>query len=260
MKKAVFFDIDGTLWNERMQIPESTVTAIRALRENGHYAFLCSGRSKSNIRSKSLLGIGFDGVVAACGTHVDFHGKQAFQYLLSKEQVNHSVHVLNRHRMHMVLEGPRYTYVDENTFLNDPYVVYLRKELGEDLKLIKDCEDIEINKMSAAVNNADLTEVQKELGDDFDIIVHNAKLIEIVPKGHSKATGIRKVCELLNIPQENTYAFGDSANDLEMLRFVKHGVAMGNGTMEVKSAAEYITTDIEKNGIRHGLRHYGLIS
>lgn len=66
MKKAVFFDIDGTLWNYQMQIPESTVLAIRKLRENGHYAFICSGRSRSNIQSPKLLGIGFDGVVASC--------------------------------------------------------------------------------------------------------------------------------------------------------------------------------------------------
>ena len=61
MKKAVFFDIDGTLWNYQMQIPESAVWAIRKLREDGHYAFICSGRSRSNIQSPKLLGIGFDG-------------------------------------------------------------------------------------------------------------------------------------------------------------------------------------------------------
>ena len=83
MKKAVFFDIDGTLWNYQMQIPESTVLAIRKLRENGHYAFICSGRSRSNIQSPKLLGIGFDGVVASCGAHIDFHKETAYQVLLT---------------------------------------------------------------------------------------------------------------------------------------------------------------------------------
>ncbi len=44
MKKAVFFDIDGTLWDEKMRVPESTAAAIHKLRENGTYAFICSGR------------------------------------------------------------------------------------------------------------------------------------------------------------------------------------------------------------------------
>ena len=54
MKKAVFFDIDGTLWDDRMQVPKSTVLAIRKLRENGHYAFICSGRSRAAIQAKEL--------------------------------------------------------------------------------------------------------------------------------------------------------------------------------------------------------------
>lgn len=49
-KKAAFFDIDGTIWNIHSEIPESTVKAIRLLRENGHLAFLCSGRSRAYIR------------------------------------------------------------------------------------------------------------------------------------------------------------------------------------------------------------------
>ena len=72
MKKAVFFDIDGTLWDFKMNIPESTKEALKELRKNGHYAFLCSGRSRSNIKSPKLLALGFDGIVAACGTHIEF--------------------------------------------------------------------------------------------------------------------------------------------------------------------------------------------
>ena len=71
MKKAVFFDIDGTLWDDKMQIPESTISAIRALRANGNYAFICTGRSRSNVADERLLGIGFDGVVAGCGTYLE---------------------------------------------------------------------------------------------------------------------------------------------------------------------------------------------
>ena len=98
MKKAVFFDIDGTLWNYQMQIPESTVWAIRKLRENGHYAFICSGRSRSNIQSPKLLGIGFDGVVASCGAHIDFHKETAYQVLLNEKQVTHALNVLKKYQ------------------------------------------------------------------------------------------------------------------------------------------------------------------
>lgn len=262
MKKAVFFDIDGTLWDMHMRIPESTAEAIRQLRENGHYAFICSGRSRSNIRSEHLLAIGFDGVVAACGTHIDFHKETVFQVLLPAEKLTHALAVLKKHHMPVVLEGPQYIYVDDKEFLDDPYVIYLRNELGDDVKEIgDDISRIVINKMSAEIRSADVKKVREDLGRDFDLIVHKADgVVEINPSGYSKATGIQKVCELLGIAHENTYAFGDSENDLEMLQYVAHGIAMGNGTENAKAAAEFVTSDIDKDGIRNGLLHYGLIS
>ena len=53
--------------------------------------------------------------------------------------------------------------------------------------------------------------------------------------------------------------FEITINDVEMLEFVAHGIAMGNGTDVAKNAAEFVTTDIHKDGIWNGLKHYGLI-
>lgn len=259
MKKAVFFDIDGTLWNEQMQIPQSTVEAIRALRRAGHYAFLCSGRSRSNIRNTRLLGIGFDGIVAACGADIEFHGEKMYEKLLSREELAHALSVIEKHHIAVVLEGPQYVYVNEEEFIDDPFIDYLRRELGEDVKPIRGTERYLVNKMSAATNGADIAQVRKELGDGFDVIVHNPNLIEITPRGITKATGIERVCERLGLSREDTYAFGDSPNDLEMLEFVAHGIAMGNAVAIVRRAADHVTTDIMENGIRNGLLHYGLI-
>ncbi len=260
MKKAVFFDIDGTLWDASMKIPPSTAEAIGALRENGHYAFLCSGRSKSNIKSPKLLGLGFDGMVAACGTHIEFQGEKLFEHLLSQQQILHALSVLRRHGSPVVLEGPNYIYVDEADFKEDPYVIHLRRELGEALKAITGAGEYEVNKMSAGLKGADIHQLKEELGGEFDMIHHEADgILEIGQTGYSKATGIKHLCGMLGIAKEDTYAFGDSANDLEMLSYVGHGIAMGNGTEEAKTAAEYVTADIHRDGIQNGLAHYGLI-
>lgn len=56
----------------------------------------------------------------------------------------------------------------------------------------------------------------------------------MVPKGFSKGTGILKVCEMLGIDINDTYAFGDSNNDISMLKTVGHAIVMGNGTEEAK--------------------------
>ena len=45
MSKTVFFDIDGTIWDDDMVIPESTLEAVATLKANGHLAFICTGRA-----------------------------------------------------------------------------------------------------------------------------------------------------------------------------------------------------------------------
>ena len=80
-----------------------------------------------------------------------------------------------------------------------------------------------------------------------------------MPKGFCKASGILKVCELLDIDIKDTYAFGDSNNDFSMLEIAGHSIVMENGTDEVKKIAEYITTSVTDDGIFNACRHYGLI-
>ena len=192
-------------------------------------------------------------------SYIDFHKETIFEKLLSKEQVAHILNVLDEHGILAVLEGPQYIYVDEDSFEDDPYVIYLRRELGEFLKPIHGNNEIVINKLSIAAKKEMMEQLLLELGEQFTGIYHEEEVVEIIPSGYSKATGIEKVCEILDIPLENTYAFSDSANDLEMLRYVAHGIAMGNGTKEAKESAGYITDALWEDGIQNGLAHYGLI-
>ena len=94
---------------------------------------------------------------------------------------------------------------------------------------------------------------------DFELLIHSKEVCELVPKGHSKGTGILKVCEILKIPVSETIAFGDSANDIEMLKTAGLSVCMGNGTDEAKAVSDYVTTDILDDGIYNALKHFELL-
>lgn len=89
MKKAVFLILMVHYGTIRCRYRKAPFGQSK-LRENGHYAFICSGRSRSNIQSPKLLGIGFDGVVASCGAHIDFHKETAYQVLLTEKQVTYA--------------------------------------------------------------------------------------------------------------------------------------------------------------------------
>ena len=61
------------------------------------------------------------------------------------------------------------------------------------------------------------------------------------------------------LKQDETMAFGDADNDLDMIAYVKTGIVMGNGSDNMKKIADYITDSVDNNGIYNAVRHYGLI-
>ena len=71
-------------------------------------------------------------------------------------------------------------------------------------------------------------ELEQELAQRHGIIHREGDFMEIVPKGFNKATGIQEMCKALGIAHEDTYAFGDSTNDLAMFEHVPNAVVMGH--------------------------------
>ena len=262
MTKYVFFDIDGTLWDENMLIPPSTKAAIQKLQENGHKAFICTGRAMGNVCDPQFDAIGFDGFIASCGNHVQMNGNILYEKNLSYETVKTIYDASRNYHMPIIFEGTNYQWLDRKGFEGDAYIDYIIENLKDRAVFLDECDikDIEANKFSALLNKQTNFEAVKEiLKDKFTFLDHGHGVIEAVPIGTSKATGIAWLCEHLHIPIEYTYAIGDSINDLEMLQFAGHSIAMGNATKDAKAVAEYITTDIHKDGIWNALKHYNLI-
>ena len=262
MSKYVFFDIDGTLWDENMVVPESTKLAIRKLQENGHKAFVCTGRAMGNVNDPQFDEIGFDGFVAACGNHVEMDGRILYERNMSYEDVKAIYDISRQYHLPIIYEGTKYQWMDREGFEGDSYIAYIVENLKDAAVFLDECklETIEANKFSALINeDTNYPAVEAALSDRFDFMDHGDGIIEAVPKGTSKATGITWLCEHLGIAIEDTYALGDSINDLEMLSLVGHSIAMGNASQPAKDVAEYVTTDIHENGVFNALKHYNLI-
>ena len=82
-----FFDIVGTIWDYRNYIPESTKKAIKLAQKNGHKCFLNTGRSRAFVYNKDLLEIGFDGIITACGSMIEYQGETIYNMLISNADV-----------------------------------------------------------------------------------------------------------------------------------------------------------------------------
>lgn len=83
--------------------------------------------------------------------------------------------------------------------------------------------------------------------------------IDIISKDGGKDHGIRRILEVHGFTREESIAFGDSDNDLEMLEFAGIGVAMGNAAESVKEVADYVTSHIDEDGIWNACKHFELI-
>lgn len=259
-RKALFFDIDNTIWDFRNHIPDSTVEAIRSLRRNGHLALLCSGRTRGYIRHPDLLGIGFDGIISGCGTLLEYGGETLFYYRLPPETALKAVETAREWGFRSILEGRDYLYMDPEEFAGDAYGDKLRHDLGDRLRSISgNWGTWEISKFSCDTRDCDQAGGLAALAEDFDAIVHTRNVAELVPKGFHKGDGIRRLCGKIGVALEDTVAFGDGANDLGMFAVCGASVCMGNGADAAKRAADLVTTALDEDGIWNACKTLGLI-
>ena len=259
-RKLLFFDIDGTLWNWKNEIPDSTREAVRRARQKGHLAFINTGRTRGFITNRELLGIGFDGIVSGCGTMIEYEGRVVYDSEIDRDLAVRIVEGVRRYGCRPILEGKQYLYMDDAEFAEDWYGQKLKKELGEHLRTIEgDWGRWEIQKLSCATTGADLEGCMKEFGDILDFIKHDLDVCEMVPLGHSKGTGIEKVCELTGMDISDTVAFGDSMNDRTMLETAALGIVMGSGSEAAKKLADHVTSPQEEGGIWDACLHFGFI-
>ena len=257
-QKIIFFDIDGTLFMPDIGVPKSTIVAIEKLLENNHIPVLSTGRANALI-PQSLIDIGFKGIIAAAGADVTFENKVIHQVVEGTEAAKKMGDLLYEGNLAYILEGPEYIYYDRKQALKiDEYVDNAIKDLGMERFKPIDEGDVVYNKISSRINEDSV--IHPLIKEKYEIIHHSKiDVIELVPKGYNKAVGIKKMIEYLGIDRKNTYAFGDSNNDIEMLDYVEYGVAMGNAYPEILERAKYKTKSIYEDGIYYGLKELGLL-
>ena len=261
--KIIFFDIDGTLLSHRnFQIPDSTRAAILQARANGHLLFINTGRSFAEI-DNDVKGLGFDGYVCGCGTYIRYQEQELLKVSLSSDVCRSIVNDLLEHEIEAVLEGTETIYFNDASKSEavkrqrDYFINYYNFQVRG-----WDAPDISFDKFSIWNSIPEETEAfLNKYADSFHFIRHGSsdEFVEIIPMGYSKASGIKFLIQHLNIPHENTYALGDSANDLPMLTYVKHSIGMGNSDACISDIVSFMTKDVDQDGVAHALKHYQII-
>lgn len=259
---VIFFDIDGTLVDEQSQvIPPSTIEAIAALRQAGHTPIINTGRPYSHIDPR-VRAMPFAGWVCSGGMEVFVNGTWLQKLHMSQQLSREVIQAVRACRMQVIFEV-------EGGFLLDgelstcPRVVHETTQMldkGFSVWQTSEISDPVIIKFVTFDGpDSRRAEFVAQMQPHFLCIDRGNGMMEFVQKGCSKAAGMELMLRHLGAVKEDTFAIGDSTNDVTMFRIAGHAICMGNGMEEAKKEAEFVTDTVLNDGIEKALRHYGLI-
>lgn len=273
--KYLFFDIDGTLVDPKTgTVPRSASDAIRKAQADGCLVFLCSGRPYFEIQES--FGIKRDGAIFSSGAGFEIDGKLVLkrvfkpdlaQFVIDKANefhVAYSLHCLSkgfsdpmwRKMVFDKLEGLPVSIA--NRLLVHPVFncgnLPIDKYAGEDIYKIN-VQYFPGSDQEGFVNAVAPVTTFVPINSQAN---NSSSGCEISPIDVNKGTGVLMVTTHYRGDIKDTYGFGDSLNDLEMIKECGHGIVMGNGQDEVKAFAEYVTSNVDDNGVANALLHYGL--
>lgn len=259
--KIVFFDIDGTLISFKThKIPESTKRALNNLREKGIKLFIATGRSPFALSElKHLLDFEFDGYVTLNGQYCIVDNKIIRDISLPKESLQHIFPYIEKNKISCEILEIDYIY---SNLINER-MIEAKKLFGraDSFFPIESIERIEKNvtyQLCPFIKDYEEEEFFKNM-PRCKGVRWNPFFIDVIPEEGGKRKGLEAVLDYLGFSKENAMAFGDGGNDIEMLEFVKYGIAMGNSEEKVKRAAMYVTDDIDNDGVYSALTHFKII-
>lgn len=269
--KFIFLDIDGTLVDYSGKLPESASTAVKEARKNGHKIYITTGRSKAEIYPY-LWDVGLDGMIGGNGMYIEHNGVVIQDKKLDKEMVMQVVDWLNERELGFYLESKNGLFANEyflpkaasvygeNTNENQERIRSIFPEMIYDGQLYRD----DVAKISFVLESNSLEIAERDFGNKLKVSSWTAtgkrrEFGEFALLGVDKVNAVHTLLEYLNGDIKDTLAFGDAENDVKMVRSCGIGVAMGNAERILKEEADYITDDVEQNGLFNAFKHFGLI-
>ena len=240
---AAFFDLDGTLAIRNLPPSPVDVAAMRAFRARGNRIFLCTGRSTGYLYA-DVLDIGFDGIVAGAGAYVSFGEELLYHAFIPQPWLAPILRAFENDTSTLVMETERCMVQLASTKADKLVPTYPRIYTETDWYATYADEVVTKLTVYGPIPDVIVPYVEEHLD-----IIHHGHYEEVVPKGCSKADGIRRVLEHLNLSREQSIGFGDSMNDYDMILYVGIGVAMGNADDRIKAIADRVTAPFDQNGV-----------
>lgn len=273
--RLIFLDIDGTLTEAGSCVPPSSaLRAIRRARKKGNLVFLCTGRNYAMLQP--MLRYSFDGFVGSAGAYVMCESQIICDQPMSTEQKDRAVEILKKKGIFYTMECKESSYTDGG------FKKFLQQHIADkgNSELLRWRESNEkkyhifplsgykgepVYKISVvSMTRKSMIEAKKALGENYHFWIQDSDDDgvtngELMRNDTDKGTGILEICKFLQVPVEQTVAFGDSMNDVEMIKTAGIGVCMGNGNIRLRNLADDICGTVEQDGLAVAFEKYGLV-
>ena len=277
--KAVFFDIDGTLVNDRKSVLKSTKEAIKIVKEQGVLVGVATGRGPFFV--KDLMDdLDLDFAVTYNGQYIFNKDRVLFASPIDKGSLRQIISYAKANQKEIAM-GTRQAVVGSRIMsfglspLSQLVSRFVPKFLTRTIsnsfnrmvsKAVPQKEEDLLNLINQPIYQVLMLMTPEESEQAATTLNHlkftrsNPFAADIINQGNSKLEGIRRVGKEYGFDLNQVMAFGDSDNDLEMLAGVGMSVAMGNGSSSVKEVAKHITTSNQEGGIHKALEYFGVLS
>ena len=269
MYKIMFFDLDGTLLNDKKEVLEENKKAIQIAKENGIEVAICSGRQKEFVKTYKQMAE--TGKYIICANGADIYdcenNDQIFACEVDKRLCINLYRLAEENNYLIRIDTPYARYINNSKYLRLGEIL-----LEEDIEsLVENNKIIQISLVAKEeIIDSILESLKQNLSQEYNAKVENwfrvnyfneeLCVINIVNKSVSKGNAISGLCKYLKIDLKEAIAFGDDLNDISMIKTVGMGVAMENAMPEIKeianriignnnkpSIAEFIYEMVEKN-------------
>ena len=202
----------------------------------------------------------FDGFVLMNGAVVLVGDEVVFDEPLEDRLVDEMISFCEKNSVEYIFESHPCVYLDKNFKLMENFF----SRFLDVNRFVRDFDrkKISVHKMEFVTENySDAVEAQykawlnsKDLTGITDPFHDNN--LELYARKNTKGSGILHALEYLKIPVENSFAFGDGLNDLEMIQTVGCGCAMGNGNPKLKALAKHVVPGVHEDGVAIGIEKY----
>ena len=277
--KAVFFDIDGTLVNDRKSVLKSTKEAIKIVKEQGVLVGVATGRGPFFV--KDLMDdLDLDFAVTYNGQYIFNKDRVLFASPIDKGSLRQIISYAKANQKEIAM-GTRQAVVGSRIMsfglsplsqlvsrfvpkfltrtISNSFNRMVSKAVPQKEEDLLDLINQPVYQVLMLMTPEESNQAAKEL-DHLKFTRSNPFAADIINQGNSKLEGIRRVGKEYGFDLNQVMAFGDSDNDLEMLAGVGMSVAMGNGSSSVKEVAKHITTSNQEGGIHKALEYFGVLS